>query len=106
MDTHHLLEPSERGSVLVDIGGDIGAAIVATPAPFVGSEIEIRRCGAPWNGAHVAVRSRLVSGGEVHAALFPALGQGNYEVRLRGDAESPVATVIVEGGRVSETQFP
>ena len=103
MHTHHTLEASEKGSVVVDIGGDVGAAIVRTPATLVGSEIEIRRCGAAWDGSHVAVRARHLPGGDVHAAFFPGLGQGTYQVRLRGDEDGPVTTLAVEGGRVSDT---
>ena len=106
MDTRHLTTPSEEGSVVVDIGGDVGAAIVSTPASLVGSEIEIRPCGAAWDGTHVAVRERQVSGGELHAALFSGLKHGTYEVRLRGDDASAVATLTVTGGRVSATRLP
>ena len=106
MDRFHLAGPSERGSVLLDIGGDIGAAIVSTPASFLGSEIEIRRCGTAWDGTHVAVRARHVSSGVMHAALFSGLGHGLYEVRLRGDVDGPAAVLAVEGGRVSETRLP
>ena len=106
MDTHHLTGPSENGSVVVDIGGDVGAAIVSTPASFVGSEIEIRRCGGAWDGTHVAVRERRVSGDVLHAAFFPSLEFGTYEVRRKGDAAGPVASLTVEGGRVSATRLP
>ncbi len=105
MDTRHLDGPSEKGSVLLDIGGDVGAAIVSTPASLVGSEIEIRRCDTAWDGTHVAVRERHVSGGVVHAALFSGLRRGDYEVRIRGDAGSPTAELTVQGGRVSETRL-
>jgi hypothetical protein len=103
--THHPTGSSEEASVVVDIGGDVGAAIVSTQAALVGSEIEIRRCDTAWDGTHVAVRERLVSGGVMHAALFPALEYGTYEVRVRDDAEGPVATFTVEGGRVSATRL-
>lgn len=105
MHTHHLSGPSEKGSVLIDIGGDIGAAIVSTPASLVGSEIEIRQAGTAWDGTHVAVRERHVSGGVLHAALFSGLECGTYEVRLRDDTASPVATLKVEGGRVSSIRL-
>jgi hypothetical protein len=105
MDAHHLTGPSERGSVLLDVGGDVGAAIVGTPASLVGSEIEIRRDGAPWDGTHVAVRARDVSGGVVHAALFYGLGEGRYEVRVRGDADGPATGLAVQGGRVTQTRL-
>ena len=90
---------------MLDIGGDVGAAIVHAPAALVGSEIEIRPCGAPWDGTHVAVRARHIPGGEMYAALFPALGQGSYEVRRRGDADGPVASLVVEGGRVAAARL-
>ncbi len=105
MHTHHVLDPSEEGSVVLDIGGDVGAAIVHAPAALAGCEIEIRRDGAPWDGTHVAVRARHIPDGEVYAALFPALGRGRYEVRRRGDAEGPVASLDVEGGRVAEAHL-
>jgi hypothetical protein len=101
----HLTGTSEVGSVVLDIGGDLGAAIVHTPANLVGSEIEIRHEGTPWDGTHVAVRARSIPGGEVYAALFPGLRQGRYEVRVRGDEEGLVAGVDVVGARVRETRL-
>jgi hypothetical protein len=101
----HLTGTSEVGSVVLDIGGDLGAAIVHTPATLVGSEIEIRRGGTAWDGTHVAVRARNVPGGQVYAALFPGLQQGSYEVRVRGDDNGLVAAVDVEGAMVSETRL-
>ncbi|MFZ0251045.1 MAG: hypothetical protein WAL61_13945 [Acidimicrobiales bacterium] len=99
----HLTGTSEVGSVVLDIGGDLGAAIVRTPATLAGLEVEIRRRGTPWDGTHVAVRARRIPGGEVHAALFPGLAQGSYEVRVRGASDGPTSSVRVEGGRVSES---
>jgi hypothetical protein len=101
----HLTGTSEVGSVVLDIGGDLGAAIVYTPANLVGLEIEIRREGTPWDGTHVAVRARSVPGGEVYAALFPGLPQGRYEVRVRGDDAGLIAALDVEGALVKETRL-
>ena len=101
----HLVGTSEVGSVVLDIGGDLGAAIVHTPATLAGLEIEIRREGTPWDGTHVAVRARRVPGGEVYAALFPGLAHGSYEVRVRDEAQGLIASVAVEGGRVSEARL-
>lgn len=42
----------------------------------------------------------------MHAALFPGLECGAYEVRLRGDDTSSVAAFTVEGGRVSAARLP
>ena len=101
----HLTGTSEEGSVVLDIGGDFGAAIVHTPASLAGLEIEIRREGARWDGTHVAVRARRIPGGEVYAALFPVLEQGDYEVRVRDDERGPVVTLAVDGARVSEARL-
>jgi len=98
--------PSRTGSVVLDIGGDIGAAIVRAPASLAGTEIEIRRTGEPWDGRHVSVRARHVPSGVVHAAVFEALEQGDYEVRVRGRAAcQPACTFVVVGGRVAERQL-
>ncbi len=105
MDHYHLSGPSEEGSVVLDLGGDVGAAIVHTPPALAESEIEIRRRGAPWDGTHVAVRPRHVRDGVLYAALFPGLGRGSYEVRVRGDVNSPVTVVDVEGAHVSQARL-
>jgi hypothetical protein len=102
----HNMGTSEMGSVVLDIGGDCGAAIVNTPASLDGFEIEIRRPGTAWDGTHVAVRPRQIPDGVVYAALFPELAQGHYEVRIRGGVPAgTVATVTVEGGRVSRAEL-
>ena len=89
---------------MLDIGGEVGAAIVHAPAALAGREIEIRRrrhlVGRhPRGGPGAASR-----GGVFYAALFPGFARGSYEVRVRGDAEGPVAAVEVEGGKVSEAR--
>jgi hypothetical protein len=102
----HNMGTSEMGSVVLDIGGDRGAAIVHTPPSLDGVEIEIRRRGTAWDGTHVAVRPRRVPDGLMYAALFPALPQGDYEVRVRGGVpHETAATVSIQGGRVSQAHF-
>lgn len=106
MITDHNTGTSEIGSVVLDIGGDLGAAIVHTSAALAGSEIEIRSTGTPWDGTHVAVRPRHIPNGLLYAAVFPGLKEGTYEVRVRGASEpSPRATLAVEGGHVAETRL-
>jgi len=101
-----LPEPSGTGSVVLNIGGDAGAAVITTPASLAKSEIEIRRSGSRWDGTHVAVRARLLVDGVVHAAVFESLTQGDYEVRVRGGSEDePLAAFVVKGGRVTTAQL-
>ena len=98
--------PSGPGSVVLDIGGDVGAAIVYAPASLAGGEVEIRRRGAPWDGTHVAVRPRHLPAGVTYAALFGPLAQGSYEVRVRdAETDGPLAAFDVAGGRVSTARL-
>jgi hypothetical protein len=97
-----LPEPSGPGSVVLDIGGDIGAAAVYVPPSLAGSEIEIRPYGEPWLGQHVAVRERTLPDAAVWAALFPTLTAGRYEIRVRhGDPDGPSTDLTVAGGQVT-----
>jgi hypothetical protein len=105
-NSDHNTGTSEMGSVVLDIGGDRGAAVVHTPPSLDGLEIEIRRRGAAWDGTHVAVRPRRIPAGLVYAALFPELTQGDYEVRVRGGVpHGAAASVSIQGGRVSQAHF-
>jgi hypothetical protein len=94
----HNTGTSDMGSVVLDIGGDRGAAIVRTPQSLDGLEIEIRRRATAWDGTHVAVRPRRTPGGLVYAALFPELPKGDYEVRVRGGTpDGTTSTLAVQG---------
>ena len=98
--------PSEAGSVVLDIGEDVGAAIVHASPALAGAEMEIRPVGAPWDGRHVAIRARRLPAAVIHAALFDRLRPGAYEVRLRGaDGPGQTGTFEVVGGRVTEARF-
>lgn len=96
--------PSFEGSVVADIGGDIGAAVLSTPEALAGLEIEIRRVGHDWDGTHTAVRPRHLHDRVVWAAFFGALRAGCYEVRVRGNG-SRTLTLEVAGGRATESTW-
>ncbi|MET9272038.1 hypothetical protein [Kribbella sp. NPDC003557] len=119
-----------RGSsVLLDIGGDIGALVVRMPAELDGQEIELRPAGhttvagshhghghghgdghgdGHGHGAlpHVAVVPRPSPAGEVvHSAVFFEVPQGRYELYVR--PAGPVRlTADVVGGAVTEADWP
>jgi hypothetical protein len=98
--------PRGPGTVVLDLGRDIGAAVVHAPRGLAGREIEIRRVGEPWDGRHASVRPRHTGPGEIHAAVFESLERGWWEVRLRGAAGSPPACRFeVDGGQVTHTQL-
>ena len=98
------LGPSHAGSVLADIGGDVGAAVLHVPATLTGLEIEIRSVGAEWDGTHTAVRERHVNGTVIWAAFFGSLVAGRYELRVRGDATRSVE-IEVCGGEVADATW-
>jgi hypothetical protein len=102
-----LPEPSSTGTVVLEVGGEVGAAAVYVPASLAGLEIEIRGIGEQWCGTHVAVRERLLPDRTVWAALFPALLEGSYEIRVKdGDPLGPIGSVAVSGGRVTVQHWP
>jgi hypothetical protein len=85
---------------VLELGADIGAAIIYTPAVVNGAKIEIKpRCG-DWNGTHTAVRRRPGGQGSVLqcVALFYGLPAGRYDLRLRDQVRS----IQIFGGRVTE----
>ena len=91
--------PSE--SVIVDIGGAIGALVVTTADDMNGAEIELCPVGAKAR-SHTIVRPREIPGGGViYASVFPSLPQGDYT--LLAFASRPETVVRIEGGSV--TQF-
>jgi hypothetical protein len=113
-----------QGSVMLDIGGDIGALVVTTPASMVGVEVEIGPEGAAFGHhpdhdhhhdhghshdhghlAHVAVVRRPVQGGEVPALVFGELSAGRYA--LAEKSTSDVRLVVdVRGGEVTSVEWP
>jgi hypothetical protein len=113
-----------QGSVLLDIGGDVGALVVTMPAWMEGDEVEIRPVSrhphgqdhvAPGNDhghdqrhahhPHVAVVNRPVQGGQVPSLVFPELLEGSYELCLKG-TEDVRLTVDVPGGAVATAEWP
>jgi hypothetical protein len=97
-----------QGPVLLDIGGDVGAAVVVLPAGLAGAEIEARPCGGDGHHhfPHVGVVARpLPDGSVVHSAVFGELPAGSYEL-----CERPAGPVrlrlAVTGGAVTEAIWP
>ena len=110
-----------QGAVLLDIGGDVGALVVAMPESTLGLEVEIR----PLDGqhvhhhgdrqgdghthehlAHVAVVARPVAEGRLPSLVFPALESGRYELFEKGRAEAVALWVEVTGGVVTTADWP
>jgi hypothetical protein len=97
---HHPLPPSTEGSVVMEVGGDIGALVVYTPDALAGQEIELARRGDDHQFVHTEVRERQLPDGVIYAGVFPAVPEGEYT--LLSLAALPALDVNVEGGRVAE----
>ena len=98
------LGASSPASVIADIGGDIGAAVLYVPAGLTGHEIEIRAAGSPWDGTHVGVRERRIGRAPVWAAFFGSLTAGRYELRIRHHGSRTVEVEVPAGG-VAEARW-
>jgi hypothetical protein len=99
--------PSDAGSVVLDIGPGIGAAVILTTVDMNGLEIEYRPAGHDWNEQHMAVRERRGSGELRYAAIFGPLPHGVYEFRVRGGGRrEPQLVVTVVEASVTNTTWP
>ncbi len=100
---HHTLAASESGSVVLDIGADVGALVLYVPAAELGREIEISASGTPNHRTHVAVRERIVESGSVFCLVYPALAQGDYTIW--SDETRMAGSVHVVGGQITELDW-
>jgi hypothetical protein len=94
-------------SVVLELGGDIGALVLQAPAWLLGREIEISPVcadGQPARRTHALVRERLTPTGASHAAVYLAVPAGRYTVWR--DAGTPLGTVTVSGGQVASFRWP
>lgn len=121
-----------QGSVLLDIGGEIGALVVTMPAEYEGREIEIRPVPAqhPSGPAgahvhdhtgphshddpaehghqhlvHVGVLGRPAGGRIIHSAVFGELAEGRYELYVRPDGPVQLTADVI-GGQVCSADWP
>ncbi|GAA4610275.1 hypothetical protein BJY16_007761 [Actinoplanes octamycinicus] len=101
---HHTLAPSGQGTVMLNIGGGIGALIIHTSAREHGHEIEVSPAGQPDQRQHAAVRARYVRGGVTYCVVIDSLPEGRYAIWA--DGPDPLAEVAVRGGAVAEYTWP
>jgi hypothetical protein len=94
------LPPSTDGSVVMEVGGHIGALVLYTDGALDGAEIDLFRIGADRPFVHSAVRARHLSDGTCHAAVYPGVPAGDYVVAAHGSVGPLIVTI--EGGRVTE----
>lgn len=115
-----------QGSVLLDIGGSVGALIVTMPPETEGLEVEIRSADhhhvqghdhevghrsdhshgdSHQHHPHVAVVARPGPSQPVHTLVYPSLEEGRYDlVPMPGDRIALTATA--RGGEVTWVDWP
>ena len=97
-----------QGSVLLDIGGEVGALVVLAPDSMLGREVEIAPAGESFREVHrphVAVVRRPVAGGAVASLVFPELATGRYALAEKGTGDVRLV-VDVRGGEVTSAAWP
>lgn len=102
-ETEHVAEPADGGSdtLVLDIGGDIGALSITTEADRNELEIEISPVGVDSTmRTHNVVHPRQVGTKTIYAAVFPSVLAGDYTVWH--DESTSAGTVTIKGGHVTE----
>ncbi|WP_329576337.1 hypothetical protein OG500_03325 [Kitasatospora sp. NBC_01250] len=95
--------PSREGSVVLEIGGTLGALIIHTGPEADGLEIEVSPIGQDATRTHAAVRPRHLAGRTVHCAVISPLPEGDYT--LWRTADTPEGTLTIHGGAVTEHRW-
>jgi hypothetical protein len=98
--------PSGPGTVVLNVGGGMGALVLNTPAELDGAEIEISRHDAPPGArrTHSQVRRREVGSRVLYAAVYPDLAAGDYT--LWRDAVTPAGDLTISGTEVTTFTWP
>ena len=100
---HPHVPPSGEGTVVLDIGGSVGALIVHTPSAWAGVEIELARRGQSEQFVHTEVRERRLPDETVYAAVFVEVPEGAYT--LLDAPAGATRDIVVECGRVTEVHW-
>lgn len=95
---------ADGGPVVLDVGDDVGALVLLAPTLPAGTEIEISPLEEPAARSHVAVHPRELADRTIHAAVFPDLRWGCYQ--LWSEDGEPLLQVSVEGGKVTTASLP
>lgn len=98
---HH--GPSHTGSVVLNVGGEIGALVLHTSPDLLGVEVDIVGLSPGTVSTHALVRPRLLPHATTHAAVYPDLPAGQYRVVGVGSRHHENVEII--GGRVAEMDW-
>jgi hypothetical protein len=102
MTERHNQGSFEQG-VMVDVGAGAGALVIYTSDELTGEEIEISPLGHDERRVHTDVLPRKISGGQISAAVFGSLAEGEY--RLWHRSQEQPATVRIVSAEVTELDW-
>jgi len=102
--TESVAGPSGPGTVVLELGADVGALVLFTPADLDGHEIEISREDQVARRTHSQVRPRHMASGTKYAAVYPDLAAGPYTIWA--DDHRPAGHVVIVGGQVTNWSWP
>jgi hypothetical protein len=91
--------PSWDGSVVLDIGNDVGALVLHTTRQWLNHEIDLAPDDWSLPHTHSAVRERRSSDGSTYAAVYPQLQEGGYAIV--GSSQR----LAIAGGRVTDVEL-
>ena len=101
--SEHVHGPSGPGTVVLELGEDIGVLVLDVPPELNGREIEISPSGG-GHRTHSLVRERHLATGTAYAAVYPGLAAAAYTVWLDGD--TPAGRVTIRGGQATRFRWP
>jgi len=88
-------------TLVLDIGGDVGALVLVAGSELAEREIEISPGTDPRTPrSHNVVHARQGIDGVAYTAVFPAVTAGDYTIWHHDG--TPRATVTIHGGQVTE----
>jgi hypothetical protein len=102
--TESVAGPSGPGTVVLELGADVGALVLFTPAELDGREIEISPDDGVGRRTHSQVRPRHMAAGTRYAAVYPDLRAAAYTIWA--DEQRPAGRVVIAGGRVTNWSWP
>jgi hypothetical protein len=87
-------------TLVLDIGGEIGALVLYTAEDVLGAEIEVSPVVDGAHRTHTLIRRRRIGDHELFAGVYPELREGTWRIfGLDGDV---IGTVAIRGGHVTE----
>lgn len=95
---------SRQDTLVLDIGGDVGALVLVAGPDLAEQEIEISPGTDPATPrSHNVVHARRGAGRLAYTAVFPSVPAGEYTVWRRGGGAH--ARVTIHGGQVTRHEL-